>query len=256
MPWGLEEGRTQPPVVAVAERLETGRADAPPLDARLVVAHAPEGAAAEAFRALYYSLRRAQGGAPLGVLGVTSADRGDGRTLASANLALVAARESGSQTLVVDANLRTPTLHRLFGLDGELGLSDVAANRCDLPAAIVSHGKAGIDVLAGGRPDPEPARRFASPRFQRVLALLRERYHEVIVDLPPAPFADTRLLAVQCSSVVVVVRAGRTGTGLAREALEALAGARVAGVVLNAASEVDAPALRAARKALGPGRGR
>lgn len=242
--------------VAVAERLDVRRPDSDaPADPRLVVLHEPGGAAAEAFRSLYYSLRRAAGGAPLGVVGVTSSARGEGRSVVAANLALVAARETSRTCLLVDGDLRVPALHRLFGQDGEMGLSDVVANRCDLNAAIVAHGGGNVDVLAGGRPESEPARRFASPRFQRCLAMLRQRYDEAFIDLPPAPFADTRILAAQCSSVVLVVRAGRTGKSLVTEAVQSLEGARIAGVVLNAASEVDAPVLSASRKAL-PGRRR
>lgn len=252
----MDDERMTGPVVAVAERLDVRRPGAStPGDTRLVVLHQPAGAAAEAFRSLYYSLRRSANGAPSGVVGVTSSARGEGRSIVTANLALMAARETSRPTALVDADLRAPALHRLFGQDGELGLSDVVANRCDLGAAVVAHADGGVDVLAGGRPEPEPARRFASPRFQRSLAMLRQRYDEVFVDLPPASFADTRLLAVQCSCVVVVVRAGRTGQALAAESIRALEGARVAGVVLNGASEVDAPVLAASRLAL-PGRRR
>lgn len=241
-------------VVAVAERLDVKRPqEDPEADPRLVALHEPGGSAAEAFRMLYYSLRRAVNWAPLGVVGITSSARGDGRTMMAANLAVTAARETSRTVGLVDADLRVPNLHRLFGFDGEVGLSDVVANRADLDAALVAHGTAGIDLLAGGRPEPEPARRFTSPRFHRALSMLRQRYDEIFVDLPPMAFADARLLAPQCSGVVMVVRAGRTDRSLAQESLRGLEGARVYGIALNAASEVDAPVLRASRAAL-PGR--
>lgn len=249
-----DDDRMAGPVVAVAERLDERRPEKdPPADPRLVVLHAPAQAPAEAFRAMYYSLRRSLSGAPLGVVGVTSAARGDGRSVVAANLALVAARETSRTVALVDADLRAPALHRLFGFDGEMGLSDVVSNRCDLRSAFVAHAGGNIDLLAGGRPEPEPARRFASPRFQRALASLRQHYDEVVVDLPPASFSDTLIVAVQCSCVVLVVRAGRTGQLLAQESVQALDGARIAGLVLNGASDVDAPALAASRRAL-PGR--
>lgn len=241
-------------VTAVAQRVDVRRPEKdPPADPRLVVLHDPAGAAAEAIRGLYYRLRRELGGAPLGVLGVVSAQRGEGRSIIAANLALVAARETGQETALVDADLRAPALSRLFGLEGEEGLSDVLSNRADLDAVTVAHRTGGIVLLPGGRPEPEPARRFVSPRFQRALALLRNRYDEVIVDLPPATFADARIVAPQCSGVVLIVRSGRTDATLAREAVLSLEGAKVLGVALNDTGEVDAPVLRAARKAL-PGR--
>jgi capsular exopolysaccharide synthesis family protein len=220
-----------------------------------MVAHTqPAGAGAEAFRALYYGLRRALGGAPLGVLGVLSAARGEGRSTVAANLALTAARESGLPTALVDCDLREPGLHAFVGAEGELGLSDVLANRADLEAAVIECPGTGVALLPGGRPDPEPARRFTTPRFARVLAQLRNRFDEVIVDLPPLAFVDSRLIGPQCSGLLFVVRSGVTDAAVARELLDGLEGVKLLGATLNDASENDAPALASARKALPGGR--
>lgn len=239
---------------ATAHRLDARRPGPEPRsDKTLVVIHDPAGAAAESIRCLYYALRRTLGGAPLGVLGVVSPDRREGRTTIAANLALMAARETGGQTALVDCDLRDPRAHELFGMDGEVGVSDVLANRADFEAVLVEHPSAGIVLLPGGRPEPEPARRFASPRFVRLLAQLRNRFDEVIVDLPPLAFADSRLVAPQCSGVLMVLRAGRTDAHLAREAVSSLQGVKLLGLTLNDVDEVDAPTLRVARRAL-PGR--
>lgn len=237
--------------VATVQRLDARRPGPAPDLTKTMVAHGqPAGAEAEAFRALYYGLRRALGGAPLGVVGVLSAARGEGRSTIAANLALTAARETGQPTALVDCDLRDPRLHGLVGADGELGLSDVLANRADLEAALVECPGTGVTLLPGGRPEPEPARRFTSPRFGRVLMQLRHRYDEVIVDLPPLAFVDGRLVGPQCTGVLFVVRSGVTDAAVARELLDALDGVRVLGATLNDASEIDAPALISARKAL------
>jgi len=245
--------RTVPGVLVDAQRTDRRRpGPAPEAHGSLKTVHEPAGAAAESVRALYYALRRALGGAPLGLLAVTSAARGEGRSTLAANLAFAAARETGVATALVDADLRRPALHRLVGADGEVGLSDLLANRADFDAALWEH-PAGVTLLAGGRPEPEPARRFTTPRFLRVLSQLRHSFAEVVVDLAPLAFADARLVAAQCDAAVLVVRAGRTDAALAREAATLLDGVRLLGAVLNDASEVDAPTLRAARLAL-PGR--
>jgi Mrp family chromosome partitioning ATPase len=119
----------EPRPPGTAERLDVHPRARARLDRSLVAHAAPDGLECEAFRGLYYRLRRAMGGQPLGVLGVVSSTRGEGRTTVAANLALVAARETLSDVGLVDADLRAPALHRLFGLDGEVGLSDVLANR-------------------------------------------------------------------------------------------------------------------------------
>jgi capsular exopolysaccharide synthesis family protein len=246
------ESRGGPAIMA--KRVDERRPDPDPVaHPTLVVLHEPAGASAEAMRGLYYGLRRSMGGAPLGVLAVCSAARGEGRSTIASNLALVAARETGQPTALVDGDLRAPGIARLFGLDGELGLSDVLSNRADLDAVIYEHTSSGLSIVPGGRPDPEPARRFTSPRFARFLAQVRHRYNEVIIDLPPLACVDARIVAPQCTGAVMVIRSGRTDAALVREALSALDGVKVLGAMLNDVSEMEAPSLRAARRAL-PGR--
>lgn len=236
----------------VATRLDRGRVQdgAGQVARELVALRAPASGGAEAIRGLYYALRRGCGGAPLGRLGVASVARGEGRSTLAANLALSASRETGRPVALVDADLRAPGLHRLFGAEGDVGLSDVLANRADLEAALWEHDASGVTLLPGGRPEPEPARRFMHPRFQRLLAQLRHQFDEIVVDLPPLAFADARIVAPHCSGVVIVVRAGRTDAAHVQDALQGLDGVPVLGAVLNAAVEVDAPQLGAARRAL------
>lgn len=236
---------------AVAQRIDARRPEPdPPAHPSLVVLHSPAGSAAESIRALYYSLRHAIGGAPLGLLGVCSASRGEGRSTVAANLALMAARETGQPTALIDGDLRAPKLAQLFGFDGETGLSDVLANRTDLEAIVQEHRSSGVSIIPGGRPEPEPARRVTSPRFVRFLAQIRHDYDEAIIDLPPLACVDSRLVARQCSGIILVIRSGRTDAALARDVLATAEGAKVLGAVLNDVPEREAPVLRAARKAL------
>ena len=239
---------------AVAVRIDgRGPAPDPAGHPTLVVLQDPAGAASEAVRGLYYALRHALGGAPLGVVGVCSAARGEGRSTVAANLALMASRETGQPTALIDADLRSPRLASLFGLDGEVGLSDVLANRADVDAVIYEHRSSGISFVPGGRPEPEPARRFTSPRFARFLGQVRHRYDEAVIDLPPLAFVDCRIVAAQCTGVVLVIRSGRTEAALVKDAMDTVEGAKVLGAVLNDVAEGEAPVLRAARRAL-PGR--
>lgn len=236
---------------AVAARVELRRTGPQPeAHPSLVSIRQPAGVAAEAIRALYYALRQANGGAPLGVLGVCSSGRGEGRSTVAANLALMAARETGQPTALIDADLRAPGLAALLNVDGEVGLSDVLANRADLEAIIADYGDTGVAFVPGGRPEPEPARRFTSPRFARFLAQIRHRFDEAVVDLPPLACVDARLVARQCTGTVLLVRSGRTDGTLAREILAQAEGVKILGAVLNDVAEAEAPLLRAARLAL------
>jgi len=248
----IEEPTSGTEPLAVATRLDGVDRLTPP-HPMLVAARAPAGAAAEAYRHLYASRRRTLGGAPLGMLGVASAARGDGRTTTAANLAFIAARESGREVALVDADLRRPGLHDLVGCDGDVGLSDVLAHRSDPEAALWSHPD-GVVVVAGGRPDPEPARRLRHPRLQHLFALLRRRCDEIVVDLPPLAFAEARLLLGHCDGAVLVVRAGRTEARLVADLASDAAQLKLLGTVLNGAEEADAPRLAALRRALPGGR--
>jgi protein-tyrosine kinase len=235
----------------VAERLD-GLRPVPAAHRALVASRSPAGADAEAYRALYAAIRTARDGAPLGVLGVTSAARGDGRSTTAANVAFVAARETGREVALVDADLRRPGLHRLLGCDGEVGLSDVLANRADDEAAVWHH-PSGIAFVAGGRPEPEPARRLRHPRWLRFLGHLRSRFDEVVIDLPPLALTETRLLLAHCDGAVLVLRAGLTGARQIRDAVGEGLPTRLYGTVLNGACEADAPGLAAVRRALPKG---
>jgi MinD-like ATPase involved in chromosome partitioning or flagellar assembly len=153
---------------------------------------------------------------------------------------------------LVDADLRRPGLHRLIGCDGEVGLSDVLANRADDEAAFWHHPE-GVLFVAGGRPEPEPARRLRHPRWLRFLGHLRSRFDEVVIDLPPLVLAEARFVIGHCDGIVLVLRAGRSSAREVRDALGEGLSTRLYGTVLNAAHESDAPGLAAVRLALPKG---
>ena len=208
--------------------------DASP-EARLVALSAPESAAAEQFRLLLHRLDRLGEKRPLRVLAVTSAARGEGRTTTAANLALTAAAE-GRPTVLVEADLRRPTLAGILGLAPRAGLAEVLAGAAELAEATVRLGALAV-LCAGDTRDP--AATLRSARAGTVIEALRAAYALVVLDAPPAlAFADGDRLAAAADASVLVVRARATPREVVRLALDAL-GDRVAGIVLNA---VDAGA--------------
>jgi capsular exopolysaccharide synthesis family protein len=209
---------------------ETLQATLPELhpEARLVALAAPESAAAEQYRILYQRLVRLAERRPLRVVAVTSTGRREGRTTTAANLALTAARE-GRATVLVEADLRRPTLGRLLGLAPRAGVADVLAGRAELGQAIASVGPLAV-LLAGEGTDPAPAR---SPGAALLVDQLRAAYELVVLDAPPAlAFADGDRLSGEADAALLVVRAGTTPRQVVRLALDAL-GDRAAGIVLN-----------------------
>jgi len=201
----------------------------------LVVLGAPGSAAAEQYRVLYQRLLQLASRRPLRVVAVTSAARREGRTTTAANLALTAAQD-GRTALLVEADLRRPSLAGLFGLAPRAGLAEVLDGTAELGQAIARVGPLAI-LCAGEARDLEITRR---PRAAAVVEQLRAAYDLVVLDAPPAlAFADGDRLAAAADAALLVVRAGSTPRQVVRLALESL-GDRAAGIVLN---DVDVDAV-------------
>jgi protein-tyrosine kinase len=222
-----------------AETLQSSHAAVAP-ESRLVALAAPESQAAEGYRVLYQRLLRLAERRPTRVVAITSAGRGEGRTTTAANLALTAAQE-GKSVILVEADLRRPSLAALFGLAPRAGLAEVLEGTAELGQAVVRAG--GLSLLCAGEVR-DVAATLRSPRVPLVVEQLRAAYELVVLDAPPAlAFADGDRLAAAADAAVLVIRAGITPRQVVRLALEAL-GERAAGVVLN---DVDPGAAGSAR---------
>jgi capsular exopolysaccharide synthesis family protein len=211
-----------------AETLQAAQA-APGPEARLVALAAPDSPAAEQYRVLYQRLLRLAARRLLRVVAVTSAGRREGRTTTAANLAFTAAQE-GRATVLVEADLRRPTLGRLLGLAPRAGLADVLAGRAELGQAMARLGPLSV-LLAGDEPDPGALLR--GPAAAALVDQLRAGTELVVLDAPPAlAFADGDRLSGDADAALLVVRAGTTPRQVVRLALESL-GDRAVGIVLN-----------------------
>jgi protein-tyrosine kinase len=196
---------------------------------KLVALAAPESPSAEQYRVLYQRLARLAARRPMRVVAVTSASRGEGRTTTAANLALVGAQE-GRAVVLVDGDLRWPSVASLFGLAPRAGIAEVLDGTAELSQALVRVGPLSV-LCAGDVRDPAAAIRH--PRTAALVDQLRAAYDLVVVDAPPAlAFSDGERLAGAADAAVLVVRAGVTPRQVVRLALESL-GDRAAGVVLN-----------------------
>jgi capsular exopolysaccharide synthesis family protein len=198
-------------------------------EARLVALEAPESPAAGQYRVLWQRVLRLATSRPLRLLAITSAGRGEGRTTTAVNLALTAAVE-GRATLLVEADLRHPTLARLLGLAPRTGVGEVIEGRAELAQALARLGPLAV-LGAGLAQDPGAALR--APAAAALAERLRADWELVILDAPPAlAFADGDRLSGEADAALLVVRAGWTPRQVVRTALDAL-GERAAGLVLN-----------------------
>jgi capsular exopolysaccharide synthesis family protein len=221
-----------PTLVASVSR--NGRSAAPAVDAaQLVMLVDPRSAAAEAYRTLRTNIQFSSLDREVRSIAITSAGAGDGKSTTLANLAIAIA-EGGHRVIAVDADLRRPGLHALFGLDNREGLTTaVLDDHTRLP--LQDTPVPGLRLLASGPLPPNPAELVGSRRLDRVLRQLREAADYVLLDTPPAAaLSDAPTLAARVDGVVLVIGAGRTKRELARRAKEQLerVQAHILGVVL------------------------
>lgn len=190
---------------------------------------------AEAFRTLRANLSFSGPPETRTLLLVTSTAPDDGKTTVVANLGGVLA-QAGDRVLVVDCDLRKPTLHRMLAVPNHRGLTNVLVQRVPLEELLLDGPVPGLKVLTSGPVPPNPAELLGSSEMSDLLGLLRENYDTVLIDTPPLlAVADAAVLAPLVDGVILVVSAWNARVDMVQEALEQLekARARVLGVVLN-----------------------
>jgi capsular exopolysaccharide synthesis family protein len=228
-----------PPVASAAEEpVVARRSDGSALDGRLVAALAPQSLAAEQYRLLRTRITQAESGRALRTVIITSPSKGDGKSLTAANLALTMAQEFQQRVLLLDADLRRPSIHHLFGISDAPGLSDVLMGGASLDDALVSIADHRLTVLPSGPVPTHPAELLGSSTMRRVLDTLRTRFDRVILDMPPAtPLADVSVASALADGVLMIVRAGATPKPAIERALSGLDMRKVLGLVLNDAGK-------------------
>jgi capsular exopolysaccharide synthesis family protein len=204
------------------------------LDRHLVAALAPTSLAAEQYRSLRTRLKRAESARTLRTIAITSPNKGDGKSLTAANLALTMAQEFQQRVLLVDCDLRRPSVHRLFGLTDGPGLGDVLMSAAELDQALVALPEYHLTVLPAGLPPSRPAELLGSSAMRRILDTLRSRFDRILIDVPPvAPLADLHILAPMVDGLLMIVRAGITPKPAIERALAGLDASKILGLVLN-----------------------
>ena len=202
----------------------------------LITLSEPRSAAAEAYRSLRTNLMFSSVENPIHTLLVTSPARDDRKSVTLANLAVTFA-QGGSETILVDADLRQPKQHRIWGISGQRGLTgmmvdDAAISQPPLQAAGVEN----LKIMVSGELPPNPADLLSGKRMDEIIGVLKARADYVLFDSPPVLVAaDAALLGIKLDGALLAVRAGdtrRDHTAQARQALERVH-VRVVGAVLT-----------------------
>jgi succinoglycan biosynthesis transport protein ExoP len=203
----------------------------------LVTQSRPRSQMAESYRALRTSLLLTFAGGPPKVILITSALPEEGKTTTSVNSAIVLAQK-GTRVLLMDADLRRPSIHKTLGMGPKIGLSNVLTGNATLQEAIIpSTVLPDLFVLPAGTPPPNPAELLASNKMKNVLEELRKQYDHIVIDSPPAlSVTDAVVMSTSADAVVLVIRSGHTTKSALRRARDILlqVNARVCGVLVNA----------------------
>lgn len=195
-------------VAVLGDVPDISRGAAPSLPAAILAE--PDGPAAEAIRGIAASMRFLSVGKQSKVFMVTSANASEGKTSFAAALSIASA-DSGRKTLLIDADLRSPSVADLLGLEGAVGLTSVLLHEVSLTDAIQPWGHEMLSVLVGGDRAPNPGQLVSSGLLAEVISDARAQFDVVIIDTPPVlPVSDALWIAPSSDGSIVVVRARKT----------------------------------------------
>ena len=203
----------------------------------LVTQARPQSQMAESYRALRTSLLLSNLGTPPKTIMVTSARPQEGKTTTSINTAIVLAQK-GVRVLLIDADLRRPSVHKTLGMGPRSGLSNVLTGSVTLDHAITrSPILSNLFVLPAGTPPPNPAELLASSNMRDFLNELREKYDHIVIDTPPTlSVTDAVVLSQRVDAIILVIRSSKTTKQALRRSRDILmqVNAKITGVLLNA----------------------
>jgi polysaccharide biosynthesis transport protein len=188
----------------------------------------------ESFRGLRTNIEISQASRPLKTILVTSADIADGKTSVAANLALSLAQRE-KDVVLLDVDLRRPSIHEFFELSNDRGLVDLISDTATISDVLEFKKDKRLAILASGGTPVNPTELLSSKKMDQILSTLEEAADVVIIDGPPLIVADSLVMASKVDGVLLVVRPGHTRLSLAQAAAEQIkmSGARMIGVVLN-----------------------
>lgn len=220
------------PVLATIGRYSAKRRNK---DGKLFCLEEPNSSIAEAYRTLRTNIRYMKLNRKTRTLLITSAIPKEGKTFIAANLAVAMAQE-GKQVLLIDCNLRNPTLHKTFNIPNEQGLTSVLTNQISLDGTIFPAEQNNLDIIPSGPIPPNPSELLGMPEMAALIDICKQRYDIILFDTPPViPVTDTQVLARLLNAVLLVTKLNGTLCESVQQAKNLLdhVGDNVVGTVAN-----------------------
>lgn len=203
---------------------------------RKLVAHKnPRSLVSEQYRTLRTNINFSIPDKDISTILVTSASQSEGKSTTSANLAIVFAQD-GKKVLLLDADMRKPTMHHTFSVNNITGLSHLLIRQCSIKQALKASRINNLDLITSGPIPPNPAELLGSKSMLSLMDQLKEIYDIIIVDAPPIlAVADSIILANECDGTILVIHSGKTEKANAMKAKEAIiaSNSKLIGAVVN-----------------------
>ena len=201
----------------------------------LVTQNDPKNPGAEAYRVIRTGIQFAQAGKELQTIALTSCTPNEGKSTTIANLAVVLT-QAGKSVLLIDCDMRNPTVHKNFNLSNKLGLSSCISMGTALSDAVQKTSIEGLYALTGGVIPPNPSELLGSERMKNLLQRAKEQYDYVLIDTPPVmPVTDALIVSRFVDGMILVIASAEVKVEMARDVKNQLvnAGANILGIVLN-----------------------
>jgi capsular exopolysaccharide synthesis family protein len=213
--------------------------DAERVEPRLVSITHPNSSYCEEYRSLRTHILHKSQRQKLQSIVVASVNPSEGKSVTALNLSWLLAQTDTVNALIIDSDLRMPSLADYLGIETDKGLSDILSGTCSLNDAIIRLEPAGLHILPGGDARPDVAELISGPKFKDILAEAREMFDYIIIDAPPLGiFTDATVLINHADGALLVLRANRTKFSTLDRILDPLPKERMLGVVLNQSPDV------------------
>ena len=189
---------------------------------------------AEAYRSIRTNLEYSSVDKKLKTIVITSSEPGEGKSTVCCNLAY-ALSEGGKKVLIIDSDLRKPSLHRKFKVSNEVGLTDLLIGKFKF-SDVIKEIDENLNLITSGQKTPNPAEMVSSETMEKLINDFKEEYDYIIIDTPPVgSINDARILATKCDGTIFVIRAGQTKKNNILNAYKELekVNANVVGSVVN-----------------------
>lgn len=211
-------------------------------DKYLVVVNDPHSVESEQFRMMRSTILFPPTGQSPRTIMITSSLPGEGKSFVSANLAVCIAHHVDKHVLLMDCDIRLPSIHEIFGFENPPGISELLSDKTDISDIFLKTKIDRLTIAPAGEPPPNPSELLSSSKMASLIEDVKSKYSDrcILIDTPPVQLtAETAAIAKHVDAVILVIRYGKTPRALIPSIVEKIGKKKVMGIVLNRAEMIS-----------------